>query len=172
MVTVPDEFCHNYNYLIINPRCQVSGEWLKISAFRSAPQTPLFFGPLYPGRRSLSQSGWLLSQKSIKMRKYTTTGVQNTKKLENRCNIDGEWCKLKSAIFNINYMLSQVIGYWLLVFNPKCISFQSAAIPDRRTLSHNSRPLSQKSITIRKYTIRAVQNTKKHENRPNSDGER
>ena len=41
--------------------------------------------------------------------------------------------------------------------------------PNHRLLSHSSRPLSHKSIKIGKYTIRAAQNIKNFENRPNSD---
>ena len=102
----------------------------------------------------------------------TWSGCSQHQKLENQCNINGEWCKWKSVIFNRNYRLSLVIGYWLLVFHPTFLSSQSTVIPDRRSLAQSSRPLSQKSIKIRKYTIRAVRNTKKYANRPNSDGER
>ena len=37
-----------------------------------------------------------------------------------------------------------------------------------RSLSHNSRPLSRKSMKHRKYTIRAAQNIQNFKNRPNN----
>ena len=40
--------------------------------------------------------------------------------------------------------------------------------PDRRSLSHNSRPLSHRSIKHRKHTTRVVRNIKNFQNRPNS----
>ena len=47
-------------------------------------------------------------------------------------------------------------------------SWSLGVIPKRRALSQNSRPLSHKSIKIRKYTIRAAQNIQNFQNRPNS----
>ena len=40
--------------------------------------------------------------------------------------------------------------------------------PNRRVLSQNSRPLSQKCIKFMKYMIRAAQNIQNFKNRPNS----
>ena len=112
-----------------------------------------------------------LSHNSINIRKHAIRTLQNTKNQENRSNSNRERSKWKIVTFWQKWeMICFPWFSWYYYLSTRVR--KSPAISDRRSLSHNGWPLSQKNITIRKYTIRAVQNTQKLENLPNSDEER